>query len=266
MELQLNGRTVGGLDTINLRIALLLWGAAGCGKTTLASTAPGNKLWIQFDPDGVVSLSGRDDVLVLDLSAEHHLSLVAKLKGDDPYGIEKALRDRPDIETVVLDSATALAAIATDNAVSEVKSATYENPGLKGYGHRNAVVLRVLTVFMRLTKRLNKHLIIISHEDTADKNEDGTVNFITLALGGKMVNQVGLQINEIWWMSDTGKERRIAVRPIRQRTPMKTRMFNASSSSEFVWRYDATTWKGDGIKEWFEAWKEGSGSKLPLPK
>ena len=29
----------------------LIWGPAGTGKTTLACTAPGNKLLINFDPD-----------------------------------------------------------------------------------------------------------------------------------------------------------------------------------------------------------------------
>jgi len=81
-----------------------------------------------------------------------------------------------------------------------------------------------------------------------------------------MVNQVGLSINEIWWMNDTGKERRIAVRPVRQRKPMKTRMFALDNLGEFLWKYNPDTWTGDGIETWFQQWKAGNGKKIPLPK
>ena len=265
MEVTLGGKPLTSPGNSDYRIAMLLWGQAGCGKTTLAATAPGKKLWVLFDPDGDVSLRGRDDIQVLDLSSERHMSMVEKLKTDDPYGIEKFLKENEDVKTVVLDSATALASVATENAIFHVKSATLENPGMKGYGHRNAVVLRVITTLMRITKRLNRHFICISHEDTPEKNNEGIVTQISLALGGKMTSQVGLQISEIWWMSDTTKERRIAVRPIRQYRPMKSRMFDVSGSGDFVWQYDPMNWKGDGIETWYNKWKEGKGTKIPIP-
>ena len=265
MEIQIGSRTITNVNDLDVRIALLLWGDAGCGKTTLAVTAPGTKLWIQFDPDGVLSLRGRDDVVVLDLSGDKH-QVVETLKGDDPFGLEKVLKEHPEIETVVVDSLTALARLAMENAVAVVKSATNENPGLKGYGHRNAIVLRIVTSLMRLTKRLNRHIIFVAHEDTPTTTDDGVILHITLALGGKQTNQIALSLNEVWWMSDTGKERRIAVRPCRTRKPMKSRMFDASSSPEFVWKYDAEKWSGNGIETWFKAWKEGGGRKVPVPK
>lgn len=265
MEIQLGNRTIGPVNTDDAAIALLLWGDAGCGKTTLASTAPGKKLWILFDRDGALSLAGRDDVVVLDLSGEKH-SVVASLKNDNVMGLEKVLTDHPEIETVVLDSLTALAVLATENAVAEVNSATNENPGLKGYGHRNAVVLRIFTALMRLTKRLNRHIVFIAHEDTPEKDEKGVVQFITLALGGKQTNQISLALNEVWWMRDTGKERWIAVRPCRTRKPMKSRMFDGATTPEFQFRYDADKRSGDGIEQWFKAWKKGGCRKLALPK
>ena len=265
MEITLGNRTITGVDDVDLRIALLLWGDAGCGKTTLASTAPGKKLWIQFDPDGVLSLAGRDDILVLDLSGEKH-TIVETLKKDDPFGLEKLLKENPDIKTVVVDSLTALAVLATENAVANVTSATNVNPGLKGYGHRNAVTLRIVTSLMRLTKRTNTHIIFISHEDTATVDDKGIVQFVSLALGGKQVNQIALSLSEVWWMQDTGKERRIAVRPSRTRKPMKSRMFDASLSPEFIWKYDANKWSGNGIEDWFKAWQEAGGRKQQLPK
>lgn len=265
MEIQLGNRTLTGVDDVSLRIALLLWGDAGCGKTVLASTAPGKKLWIQFDPDGVLSLRGRDDIVVLDLSGEKH-TVLDQMKSDNPFGLEKVLLEHPEIETVVLDSLTALAVLASENAVANVNSATNENLGLKGYGHRNAVVLRIVTSFMRLTKRLNRHIILICHEDSPTTDDKGVVLHITLALGGKQTNQIALTLNEVWWMADTGKERRIAVRPCRNRKPMKSRMFDGSTSPEFLLKYDAGKWSGDGIESWFKAWQGSGGRKLPLPK
>jgi len=265
MEMMIGTRSLTSVTPDDLRIAMLLWGSSGCGKTVLASTAPGIKLWVQFDPDGVLSLMGRKDIVVMDLSGEKH-SIVDKLKSDDPMGIEKYLIANPDIKTVVIDSLTALAVLATENAVAMVTSATNENPGLKGYGHRNAVTLRIVTSFMRLTKRLGRHIIFISHEDTPTTDSNGIVQFISLALGGKQVNQIALTLSEVWWMQDTGKDRMIAVRPCRTRKPMKSRMFSATTSPEFVWKYKAEEWKGDGIETWFEAWKKGGGTKLPLPK
>lgn len=259
----IDGRTLRTPGDVDARISLLLWGASGCGKTTLAATAPGGKLWLLFDPDGTNSIPGRNDVLVCDLSGERN-TIVVKFKSDDPLFIEKILRDNPWIETVVFDSVTSFSILCTENAVAVVKSATIENPGLKGFGHRNAIVLRACVSLMRLTKRMNKHIIIIAHEDTPTVNDEGVVMHITLALGGKMTNSLGMQLSEIWWMSDTGKERRIAVRNVRQRQPMKTRMFDGTRG-EFVWKFDANKWEGEGISTWHDRWRANSGRKIQLP-
>ena len=246
------------------RLSLLLWGPSGHGKTTLAATAPGTKLWLLFDPDGALSLANRTDILVLDLSGEKH-TITEKFKSDNPLQIEELLNNRPDIQTVVFDSATAFAQLATENAVAGVKSATLENPGLKGYGHRNAVTLRAIVSLLRLTKRTRRHFIVITHEDSPSMNEQGVVMHITLALGGKIGDLVGMQINEIWHLSDTGKERRIAVRACRSRKPMKTRLFHTDKSPEFVWHFDANTLEGDTIEKWIADWTANNHQKIPLP-
>lgn len=254
--------------------ALLLWGPSGGGKTTLASTAPGVKLWVLFDPGGTDSIADRDDVLVLDLSQERH-SVVEKFTSEDPFGMEKMLKDHSEIETLVFDSATTYAALATEAAVANIPSAKLNNPGPQGYGARNAYVLRALSVLMRLAKRQNKNFIIIAHEDAPTKDDQGVIRSIEMNLGGKMANQLGATIGEMWHLSDTGKkttangkqfdERRIAVRPCRMRTTMKTRIFNADVP-EFNWLYDPLTKTGEGISDWYRKWREAGGKKIPLPK
>lgn len=264
-SITLGNRELSGIDLAASRISMLLWGAAGCGKTTLAATAPGAKLWILFDPDGANSLIGRDDCYILDLSGDKH-HITERFKDDSPLGIEAMLAKHPEIETVVFDSLTTFALLATENAISRVRSATVENPGVQGYGHRSALVLRAAVSVLRLTKRLNKHIIFIAHEDTPTKNQDGLVLYISVSLSEKMTNGIGIQLSEIWWMADSGKQRTIAVRPVRSHKPMKSRMFSVSGEGEFPWRYDAAKWEGSGIADWFKLWKDGGGAKLPLPK
>lgn len=41
-------------DASGSRMFVLVWGNSGCGKTSLAATGPGEKAYIQFDPQGVV--------------------------------------------------------------------------------------------------------------------------------------------------------------------------------------------------------------------
>jgi hypothetical protein len=252
-------------DADNARLAMLLWGDAGCGKTTLAATAPGNKLFILMDPDGDLALVTRSDCEVHDLSSAPFMQVIEKFRSADPYGLEAMLRDRPDIHTVVWDSITAYAYMALQEAVNKNKSSSMEQPGMHGYTWRNASVLRAAVALMTLTKRLNRNVIFITHEAAPDRDATGNVTHVTMALSEGTANLVGLRLNEVWWMNDTGTERKIAVRPCHRHKPMKTRMWDATTP-DFTWRYDARTNTGDGIDQWFGAWRKGGGKKLPLPK
>jgi hypothetical protein len=254
----------GPATTANMRIALGLWGDSGSGKTTLAATAPGVKLWIQFDPDGVLSLAGRDDVLVLDVSAEPH-GFVKKFESDNPLGLDKFLQEHPEVETVVIDSVTSYAFLALQNAVSNTLRATLERPGIPGYSYRNTVVLRMIVSLMKLTHKHNRHVIFITHEASPETDDDGNITSITLALNKGASNQLCMKLNEVWHLRDDGKTHTLSVRPCRQRRPMKTRMFDAQLTPEFNWVYNPITHKGDTIAGWFNAWKTGGGAKMPLP-
>jgi len=272
MELNIGGFTAKAPNADGLRIAMLLWGDAGAGKTTLAATAPGKKLWLLFDPDGDKSIIGRDDIITLDLSGERH-SIVAKMKDDDPLGITKVLKDNPDIETIVFDSATAFSALALEHAVSNIKklhsntAVTIEDPAQRGYGHRNTNTMRALSAMMRITKQLNLHYIIITHEAAPTTDDKGNILYISMQLGGQIPNLIGLQLSEIWWMSRNDKGKRfIAPNVCRMRKPMKSRMFDGTGAVEFEWKFDPNTWSGDGIETWFNKWKEAGGRKVPIPK
>lgn len=260
----MSGVTITTPSAENMKLMVLVWGDSGAGKTTLAATAPGHKLFILLDPGGDLSLTDREDISIMNLSAETPTRMMAQFRAADPYGLSKILAAEPRYETVVIDSMTALAYAALQNAVSANARSTIEQPGIHGYGYRNASVLAATVAIMRVCQTHNRNLILITHEDSSDRNDQGTVQSVTMSLSAGVANQVSLRFNETWWLSDTGTERRIAIRPCRLRKPMKTRMF-LSDKPEFVWRYDTETGEGEGIATWFKAWQDNKGRKIPLP-
>ena len=243
------------------RISLLLWGTSGCGKTTFAATAPGKKLLISFDPDGAASIANRDDVDVVDLSNAKSMT-VEKFKSDNPLGVQSVIAD---YDTVIVDSLTSVAQMALAHGITHTKGATIERPSPGAYMVRNALTLQLVMNLLRLTGREKKHIICIAHEATPVTDATGAIISITVMLGGQLPEQATLNFSECWNLSDTGRKRRIVVRNMRFRKPMKSRMFNTVKKAEFDWHYDAETLKGMTIDGWFTAWKENGFKKIQIP-
>lgn len=253
------------------RMSCVLWGPSGSGKTTLSATAPGRKLMFMFDDEGATSLAGRDDCEIVPMwKAPQHL--VESFKTPNPAGIEEILKAHPDIGTVVLDSLSSFGEKALSQGIVKAqstakgKSATIEDPGLAGYGNKNVWTQLLVSNLLASTAKYNKHMIFIAHEDRPDKDDKGAVMQITMLLGSSLSKDVPIKLNEVWHLSDVGTERRLAVRPCRARTPMKTRMFLTDKSPEFVLKYDQT--KDDdskGIAGWYAAWKANGFRKINFP-
>jgi hypothetical protein len=266
------------------RLAIFLWGPAGDGKTTFAATAPGKKLWLSMGDNEHVSVAGRDDVDVVEL---HTLGLDEFFKhgqNDNPFGLDQLLNEDQEIETVVLDSATALAFRALQKAVADGDGAgrqgfrpTIEVPGMTAYGGRNARVLAVLTGLLRVTAKHGVHVVITGHEADPTTKPDGrgndVIEYIGIMLGGQLVNNMSLRLSEIWHLRQktTGdKGRVLSFRPTALRRPMKSRMFVYDAEPAFDLVYDASkpdTAKGQmTIAGWHEAWMAGGKKKLALPR
>lgn len=244
---------------------MIVWGDTGSGKTTLACTAPGNKLLVQFDPSGHLSVAEWPDVLLMDLSSEPYRQLVPKMGLDDPYGLNTALGKQPGyISTIIVDSLTTFAYRALQFVIAHGKAggATMDIPGIPGYSQRNAHVLRMVVTMMTLADRHKCNLIFITHEGTRDETD----NSITMILAKNTANQIGLRLNEVWHLADNGKDAHtISVRPNLNRRPMKSRMFDATKAASFVWKFDPTTNTGGTINAWLSAWQQGNGKKIALP-
>jgi hypothetical protein len=240
-----------------------LWGASSSGKTTLANTMPGDKLWLVFDPNGLSSINIGEHDLAIDFSSADY-TVTAKMDNKDPLDIGKFLDSQPNIKTVILDSVTTLSDLALLRAVAESKSSTIQTPGMHGYAWRNTIVLSILKKFIALLNPRKINFVIILHEGKADKDELTQRIFMSFLAGGELPNLIPIRFDEIWYLEDTGKERRIYIRSNMNRKPMKSRLFDTTKSDFFVWKYDANTDSGHKIKDWFEK-RKASASKLPLP-
>jgi hypothetical protein len=263
------------------RMAIFLWGPATVGKTTFAATAPGNKLWLSFGDNEHMSIASRRDVHVLKLYDLSVNELFKHALSDDPFGLDKALAENDSIQTVVADSITALAFRALQKAIADGVGRGKDFhpsmmlPGISAYGGRNGVVLEVLTGLLRVTAKHGVHFIGTAHEaDPHTKKDDkgnDIIDYVTVMLGGQLVNGMSFRWSEIWYLSqDSNAEgrRRLAIRPTRLRKPMKTRMFTSAGEKEFVLKYDAL--KPDKgqmtIAKWYEQWESGGYEKLEVPK
>ena len=249
------------------RFTMLLWGSAGCGKTTFANTAPGKRLWINFDPDGTASLPFSEDTLLLDYAPEPD-RVVDEVKSTNPFNLEGIFKEHPDIQTVVLDSVTAFAAKAVNYAAAGHKAApgaAFENPSMSGYGFRNRFTLGLCKALLLVTGKHNKNLILVCHEDVPKTNDKGEIQRITILLGGSLPEEVPLQISEVWHMRDTGTERRITVRSTGLTKPMKSRMLDTSKESDFIISTKANP-SSVQLSTMFDAWKANNFDKIGLPK
>lgn len=275
MQIEIPGVELPTRDEADQRFSLLLWGQAGCGKTTLACSAPGGKLLISFDADGYKSVNNRDDIVVMDLASEP-MAIVDKFSVDDPllpfngknYPLSTFLKS-DDIKTVVVDSVSAFTQLGLEKGIKVTNGATLERPSPGAYGARNALTLRMMTCILRITGRYNKNVIFITHEDDGGvKNKDGEMLHITMLLGGKLASQTSLQISEVWHLSDDGKHRKIMVRPGRMRKPMKTRHLNTDKGFELTSKYnqfgpDAPYGEGS-IANLIERYEANGRKKIPF--
>lgn len=270
MELKLGTIPITAPETTDRRMSMLLWGLPGCGKTVLAGTAPGKKLFLNFDPDGFTSLNNKHvDYLVADMSKAAS-SITERFKEEDPLNLGKLFTEAPEITTLVVDSITSFADMAMQWAVPHataagIKGISVEDPGFKGYGRKHAWTYAMVMNILRITAKYKKHVIFIAHEDNPTKDSSGVVLHITMMLGSSLAADVPVKISEIWHVSDTEKERRIAIRPCRMRRPMKTRMFLTNKEPEFKWTYDADAHTGEGIADWFKRWEANNFMKIALP-
>src|SRR5215217_1196867 len=110
--MQLGSIAVESNTTRRETLVMLLWGKPAIGKTVLASTAPGKKLWLLFDPAGTASLNRRDDVIVADFSGYKTAQLENLKQGGIVERDLLKLLGIENVDTVVVDSVTSFGQMA----------------------------------------------------------------------------------------------------------------------------------------------------------
>lgn len=264
-------------DTLT-RMAILLWGPANVGKTTLAATAPGNKLWLSFGDNEHVPVMHRSDVEFVNLSDMPYDDLFKQAQSDNPFGLDKYLAENEDVHSLVVDSVTAVEYKALQKSVGERVGAsrnftpTMEAPGISAYGGRNAILLQTLTGLLRVTAKHNVHIICTAHEADATMVEGSdTIDYYAIQLGGRLVNGMTWRFSEIWHMfQETSgmRERGLLIRNgARKRKPMKTRMFDMRVNDTIWLNYDPDKPdKGQTtIASFYEAWADNGYRRIPVP-
>lgn len=259
------------------RMAMVLWGRGGVGKTAFACTTAGRKLLLNVDPDGYNTVAHRDDVDIVRLEELSTQDLLKELQQNNPFNLDSYLEQNPDVTTVILDSATILYNHCLREAVRKGIGAsakdkfvpTMEAPGLSAYGARNAIMLECIVPLLRITAKHVRHFIITTHEDTADKTPQGEVINISMMLSEKFRELTTMRLSEIWYMSYEKDVRRIAIAPTRLRSPMKSRIFSYAGKKEFILTYDdALPDEGQEhtLANFFQSWLDNGKRKIDIPK
>ena len=173
-----------------------------------------------------------------------------------------------EFDTVIVDSLTTISQMALERGIATTKNASVENPGIKGYGTRNALTLELVKNLLFFTRMNKKHICFIAHEGAPQMDDDGNISSQTFALGGQLPEAVAKDVSEVWHLGDSvdGKRKVISVRPFMKRKPIKTRMFKTSEGATFTWHYDPEERQGGTIEEWFNQWKDNQWKKIALPK
>ena len=270
-----------GVDA-SVRLSMLIWGQAGSGKTTWAATAPGDKLWLSFGEGEHVSVSGRNDVFVMDLSSTPADEVFKHGLGKNPFGLDQQLYERRNIKTVVVDNLTAVQYLGLEKAVGDGIGAgkgftpTMQAPGRSAYGGRNANLIGLMKAIISITGKHKVNVIFIAHESDPITKIDNrgveSIEHIGMSLGGQLVNNVSAQLSEIWnfRQEPLGKRQRIVtVRVSGSRKPMKTRMFDQRGESSFVVTYDPTKPNAAPgqvtISGFWEAWHKNGMQRIQVP-
>lgn len=261
-----------GKSELPRRMSGLLWGMAGCGKTTYLSSLPQPILYVMIDPDGKDSIPEACDYFVLDLSGYENGETVRALKDKVPSMIAKLDNGAA---SVVVDSLTVFAnrglAYAIEQGIGESKKSnwkpTIEEPGLTAYGARRQYITHAVSNILRVTARRNMHCFFTTHQDDGERNEKNEIIRYTMMLGGKAVNDAALQMSEVWWMREHDGKRFVAMRNVRMREPMKTRIFDTQRSAEFEVKFDINGGvdQPHSLASFHNVWKFNNRNKLPMP-
>lgn len=263
MELRIAGVEVKKVEDNPKRLNLLLWGQAGVGKTLFASTAPGKKLWLSFDPNGLDTLNfspEKDNIQTVDLSKSNY-AIVRQGCNENCFGIEAYLKDNL-FDTVVFDSATTYLDLCLRLGIEGIKNATIELPSMAGYAKKNSYFKQTMINLIKLTNKYNKHLVIIGHEDNGKMDDLGNIIEQGPMIGGSNGTSIAIMLSEIWYLGMFNGKRKVMFAPYSVKKLMKTRMIDLDKCKQIEWNYTLEN-GGHGLNTWYNQWVNSSSKIIP---
>lgn len=272
--------TVGGIPIINPaqadpRFVAIIWGPIGAGKTPLTATAPVPILYLMLDIGGETSINHRRETFdMIDLSNQTDTIVDQFERLDRPFMLDlnKVLASGK-YKTLVLDSATSFLDKSLTRGITRSGPLVTKGvkpeliaPGLQGYGARSMLIRQCVMNLHTLCARNKVNFILTAHEKI-EYNTDGSIDLITLLLGGEAFVQVPKHFGEIWRLDEKEGKKTIFVKSFNRYKPCRSRMFNPGPDGfSFQWKFDTFKWQGDGIETWLNRWKDNQCSAIPMPK
>ena len=146
---------------------ILVYGAAGSGKTTLCGTAPGKKLFIDME-SGLLSVRDQQDIAVIQVK-----------EAGEIIEICEALRNGHLVyDTVCLDSISEMSEILLN-----FEKARHKDPRM-AYGN----VQESVTNVMRAYRDLHMHVVFVSKMEK--QNVDNVMQYEPKMVGTKLVQAI----------------------------------------------------------------------------
>jgi phage nucleotide-binding protein len=148
---------------------LLIYGAAGAGKTTACASAPGKTLIISMEA-GLLSIKGASNLDAIEVKEASDVEEIAVLLENGQL----------DYDTVCLDSVTEMSEILL--ASEKLKS---KDPR-RAYGE----VIDVMTRTMKRFRDLKMHVIFVAKEDKVRDEQTGAFHYQPMMVGAKLSQQI----------------------------------------------------------------------------
>jgi len=198
------------------KIKAVVYGASGSGKTYFGATAP--KAIFASAENGLLSTKSLGNKI-------DYVSVKTVQDLKDLY--DYLAKNKHEYETVVIDSITEI----NDIIKNEIEVRTGKPMSLPDWG----VLAKQIKSILRMFRDLDLHVLFIAQE-TADKDEVGTVNKITPSLNGKSATEIAYYMDVVGYtyVDKDGSHKVITVPSPKLLTKDRTGTIGNSTNPDFA--------------------------------